>query len=222
MQQLLKTIKGPLLLRHYERTLCNVVAQVGADVNKCCEYDHLTGLLTFIPGLGPRKAANVKQKVMQSGSPVPTRRALLENRYVGPVVYNNAVAFLRIHHFDDNNRHEVQMHPLDNTRLHPDVYQKNSWAIKIATDALERADEGMRNREQASIKALRDVMDNSATEVARLFDQVKQEYEELYGPNSFNAEEWSPVTDVPADFWHGNGLNEHTDGAKIFMFRGMA
>jgi transcription elongation factor SPT6 len=171
-------------------------------VNKCCEYDHLTGLLTFIPGLGPRKAANAKQKITQQGSPIPTRRALLENRYVGPVVYNNAVAFLRIYHFDDNNRHQVQMHPLDNTRLHPDVYQKNNWATKIATDALERADEGMRNREQAGIKALRDVMENSAKEVQRLFDQVKREWEEHYGPNSFNAAQWNPITDVPPDFWH--------------------
>lgn len=202
MQQLMKRFKGPLLLRQYERSLCDVVAQVGADVNKCCEFDHLTGLLTFIPGLGPRKTANLKQRVIQQGTPVPTRRSLLENRFVGPVVYNNAVAFLRIYHFNENNRHQVQMHPLDNTRLHPDVYQKNNWATKIATDALERAEEGIRNREAAGIKALRDVMDNSSQEVQRLFDQVKQEWEEHYGHNSFNAAQWNPITEVPADFWH--------------------
>ncbi|KAL3925612.1 MAG: hypothetical protein SGILL_000286 [Bacillariaceae sp.] len=201
VQQLLKRFRGPLLLRHYERALCDVVAQVGADVNKCSEYDHLTGLLTFVPGFGPRKAANVKQKVIQQGSAVPTRRALLENRYVGPVVYNNAVAFLRIYHFDNNTRNQIQTHPLDNTRLHPDVYQKNNWATKIATDALERAEDGMRHREQAGIKALRDVMDNSSEEVQRLFDQVKREWEEHYGLNSFNAAQWNPITDVPADFW---------------------
>lgn len=200
MQQLLKRFKGPLLLRHYERALCDVVAQVGADVNKCSEFDHLTGLLTFVPGLGPRKAANLKQRIIQQGSPIPTRRSLLENRFVGPVVYNNAVAFLRIYHFNENTRHQVQMHPLDNTRLHPDVYQKNNWATKIATDALERAEEGGRNREQAGIKALRDVMDNSGQEVQRLFDQVKREWEERYG--TFDAAQWNPITEVPADFWH--------------------
>jgi transcription elongation factor SPT6 len=201
MQQLLKRFKGPLLLRHYERVLCDVVAEVGADVNKCCEFDHLLGLLTFVPGLGPRKAANLKQRVVQQGSSIPTRRWLLENRVMGPVVYNNAVAFLRIHHFDANNRHQIQLHPLDNTRLHPDVYQKNNWASKIATDALERAEEGVRNKEQAGIKALRDVMDNSAQEVQRLYDQTKQEWEEHYGP-TFNPAEWNPRNDVPADFWH--------------------
>jgi transcription elongation factor SPT6 len=202
MQQMLKRFKAPLLLRHYERVLCDVVAQVGADINKCCEFDHLTGLLTFVPGLGPRKVANLKHRIIQQGSPIAKRRSLLEARFVGPVVYNNAVAFIRIYHFNESNRHQVQMHPLDNTRLHPDVYQKNNWATKIATDALERAEEGVRNREQAGIKALRDVMDNSAQEVQRLFDQVKREWEEHYGPNSFNAAQWNPITEVPADFWH--------------------
>jgi len=202
MQQLLKTLRGPLLLRHYERALCDVVADVGADVNKCCEFDHLQGLLTFVPGLGPRKAANLRQRVIQQGSAIPSRRSLLENRFMGPVVYNNAVAFLRIHHFDENSRHQFQMHPLDNTRLHPDVYQKNNWATKIATDALERAEDGTRNREAAGIKALRDVMDNSAQEVQRLFETTKEEWEKRHGPNSFNPAEWDPKVHVPPDFWN--------------------
>ena len=201
MQQLLKRFKGPLLLRHYERALCDAVAEVGADINKCCEFDHLLGLLTFVPGLGPRKAANLKQRVVQQGSAVPTRRSLLENRFMGPVVYNNAVAFLRIDHFDENSRHQIQMHPLDNTRLHPDVYQKNTWATKIATDALERAEDGGRNKEQAGIKALRDVMDNSAQEVQRLFEDTKQEWESHYGQGTFDVSKWNPKTDVPGDFW---------------------
>ena len=202
MQQLLKRFKGPLLLRHYERALCDVVAEVGADVNKCCEYSHLQGVLTFVPGLGPRKAAFLKQKVEQLGSSVPTRRSLLENRFMTPVVYNNAIAFLRIHHFDDNNSHQIQLHPLDNTRLHPDVYQKNNWASKIATDALERAEEGSRNREQAGIKALRDVMENSAQEIQRLYVGTKEEWEMHYGVGSFNASNWNPRTDVPVEVWH--------------------
>mmetsp|Transcript_3991 Transcript_3991/g.10444 ORF Transcript_3991/g.10444 Transcript_3991/m.10444 type:complete len:1955 (-) Transcript_3991:295-6159(-) len=201
MQQLLKRFKGPLLLRQYERALCDVVAEVGADVNKCCEYSHLQGVLTFVPGLGPRKAAFLKQKVEQLGSSIPTRRSLLENRFLSPVVYNNAIAFLRIHHFDDRS-HQIQLHPLDNTRLHPDVYQKNNWASKIATDALERAEEGSKNREQAGIKALRDVMDNSSQEIQRLYVGTKEEWEMHYGVGSFNASNWNPRTDVPIEVWH--------------------
>lgn len=202
MQQLLKRFKGPLLLKHYERALCDVVAEVGADVNKCCEYNHLQGLLTFVPGLGPRKAAYLKQRVEQLGSLVPTRRSLLENRFMGPVVYNNSIAFLRIHHVDEHSSQQVQLHPLDNTRLHPDVYQKNNWASKIATDALERAEEGTKNKEQAGIKALRDVIDNSAQEIQRLYIGTKQEWEMHYGVGSFNASNWNPRTDVPVEVWH--------------------
>ena len=202
MQQLLKRFKGPLLLRYYERALCDVVAEVGADVNKCCEYNHLQGVLTFVPGLGPRKAAFLKQKVEQLGSAVPTRRSLLENRFLSPVVYNNAIAFLRIHYFDSRHGHQFQpQHPLDNTRLHPDVYQKNNWASKIATDALERAEEGTKNREQAGIKALRDVIENSGQEIQRLYVGTKEEWEMHYGVGSFNASNWNPTTDVPLEVW---------------------
>jgi transcription elongation factor SPT6 len=201
MQQLLKRFKGPLLLRHYERALCDVVAEVGTDVNMCCEFDHLQGLLTFVPGLGPRKAAALKQRVVQQGTSVPTRRSLLENRFMGPVVYNNSIAFLKIHHFDENNRNQIQLHPLDDTRLHPDVYQKNNWASKIATDALERAEDVGRNREQAGLKALRDVMDNSAQEVERLFNATKEEWEMHYGP-TFDIANWYPKVSVPPDAWH--------------------
>ena len=201
MQQLLKRFKGPLLLRHYERALSDVVAEVGADVNKCCEYSHLQGILTFVAGLGPRKAAFLKQKVEQLGSSIPTRRSLLENRFLSPVVYNNAIAFLRIQHFEDSNSYHTQLHPLDNTRLHPDVYQKNNWASKIATDALERAEEG-KNREQAGIKALRDVIENSEQEIQRLYVGTKEEWEMHYGVGSFNASNWNPRTDVPVEVWH--------------------
>lgn len=201
MQQLLKRFRGPLLLRHYERALCDVVAEVGTDVNMCCEFAHLQGLLTFVPGLGPRKAAALKQRVVQQGTSIPTRRSLLENRFMGPAVYNNSVAFLRIHHFDENNRHQIQLHPLDDTRLHPDVYQKNNWASKIATDALERAEDVGRNREQAGMKALRDVMENSSEEVKRLFNATKEEWEMRYG-HTFNVANWNPRITVPNDAWH--------------------
>ena len=125
----------------------------------------------------------------------------MENRFLSPVVYNNAIAFLRIQHFEDSNSYHTQLHPLDNTRLHPDVYQKNNWASKIATDALERAEEG-KNREQAGIKALRDVIENSEQEIQRLYVGTKEEWEMHYGVGSFNASNWNPRTDVPVEVWH--------------------
>lgn len=194
LQQLLPSF---LLLRHYERALCEVVSAVGIDVNIACKYDHLHGLLSFVPGLGPRKAANLKQSVMQIGGAVGTRRSLLEKRLMGPVVYNNSVAFLRIRETDQ--MMDQLIHPLDDTRLHPDVYHRNNWAAKIATDALERAEGDGRNKDKAGIKALRDVMDNSAQEVERLYNATKEEWESRFGP-TFSVADWDPK-EVPLDAW---------------------
>lgn len=184
------------LLRQYERVLCEVVAEVGVDFNLDSAMDHLKGLLMFVPGLGPRKAAHLKQTLSAHGGAVARRRDLLEMRMLGPVVYNNAVAFFRVCEVDQLG--DQLLHPLDSTRLHPDVYLRNNWAVKIAFDALERDD--LRTREQAALKALRDVMDNSNREVQRLFNATKEEWEKHFGP-TFNVKDWDPRTSVPPDMW---------------------
>ena len=53
-----------------------------------------------------------------------------------PVVYNNAIAFLRIQDKDDIGN-QMDLNPLDNRCLHPDIYILNTWVNKIATDAFE-------------------------------------------------------------------------------------
>lgn len=196
LQQLLPKT---LLLRHYERVLCDVVSDVGVDINTACTFDHVHGLLSLVPGLGPRKAANIRQSVTRLGAAVPSRRSLLEKRLMGPVVYNISVAFLRIREIEQ--LANQFLHPLDDTRLHPDVYLRNNWAVKIAIDALERVDEETLNKEAHAIKALRDVMDNSGQEVERLFKATKQEWVKHYGP-TFNVSDWNPRISVPADQWH--------------------
>ena len=187
-----------MLLRQYERVLCEVVADVGVDLNASCTFDHLRGLLMFVPGLGPRKAANLKQIVTKTGDTISRRKELLEKRLIGNIVYNNAVAFLRI---SDLEQHSEQLlHPLDETRLHPDTYIRNTWAVKIAVDALEREEQSTA-KEQAAFKALHDVMENSRKEVKRLFEATKAEWERLYGP-TFNIKDWDPRINVPSDLWH--------------------
>ena len=186
-----------LLLRQYERVLCSVVADVGVSLNLCCAFDHLRGLLMLTPGLGPRKGANLKQTVSQMDGIVSRRRDLLEKRLLGPIVYNNSIAFLRIQEVD-NNSDQFYFHPLDATRLHPDVYLRNNWAIKIAFDALEREDP--KSKEATAIKAIRDVMDDSSREIKRLLDATEAEWRQLYGP-TFNKKDWDPRVNVPSDHW---------------------
>lgn len=190
-----------LLLREYERILCRAVAEVGVDINLACKYDHIHGLLSFIPGLGPRKAASLKHGLDRIGGVVASRRDLLGKRLVGPFVYNNAVAFLRIRDIDALSNQ--LLHPLDDTRLHTHVYHRNNWATKIAIDALEMDNDDTANsgNDDKAITAIRDIMDDSHNEVQRLFDATKVEWERVYGHATFNVGAWDPRINVPAESW---------------------
>ncbi len=197
LQQLLPKT---LLLREYERALCRAVAEVGVDINLSCKYDHIHGLLSFIPGLGPRKAASLKQSMDRIGGVVVTRRDLLGKRLVGPFVYNNAVAFLRIREIDSLSNQ--LLHPLDDTRLHPHVYHRNNWATKIAIDALEMDNDEATSsgNDDKAISAIRDIMEDSRKEIRRLFDATKAEWERTY-QESFSTDTWDPQVNVPAESW---------------------
>lgn len=195
-QYLPKTI----LLRKYERILSTSVAEVGVDLNSACKHDHLHGLLTFVPGLGPRKAASLKHSMDRIGGVVASRKEILEKRLVGPVVYNNAVAFLRFRDIDELSGQ--YLHPLDDTRLHPDVYARNNWATKIAIDALE-LDSGetlSSGDEERAWSAIRDIMQDSRNEVKNLYHATKAEWERSYG-HTFNVGGWDPKVNVPLDSW---------------------
>ncbi len=189
-----------LLLREYERVICRAVAEVGVDINLACKYDHLHGLLAFVPGLGPRKAASLKHGLDRIGGVIATRKDLLGKRLVGPFVYNNAVAFLRIRDIDALS-HQI-LHPLDDTRLHPQVYHINNWATKIAIDALEmdNDEEAGSGNDEKAIMAIRDIMEDSRKEVHRLFEATKVEWQGVYG-TTFNVGAWDPQVTVPAESW---------------------
>ncbi len=198
MQQLLPK---SLLLREYERVLCQAVANVGVDINLACKYDHLHGYLSFVPGLGTRKAASLKHSLDRIGGVIASRRDILAKRLVGPVVYNNAVAFLRIRDIDALSNQ--LLHPLDDTRLHPDVYVRNNWATKIAIDALEvdnGDNESNADREDRAISAIRDIMQDSHNQIKSLFEATKDEWERQHGYN-FNVSAWNPKINVPDDRW---------------------
>jgi len=127
---------------------------------------------------------------------VPSRKYLLAKRLLGPLVYNNSAAFLRIRECEQlAGRH---IHPLDDTRLHPDVYIRNTWALKIAVDALEEHVSGA-DEEELYIRAVRDVMLDSRKQVVSLFNATRKQWENMYGP-TFSIAGWDPHG-LPADAW---------------------
>jgi Transcriptional accessory protein len=201
IHHLQQVLPKTVLLREYERVLSRAVAEVGVDINLACKYDHLNGMLSFVPGLGPRKAASIKHSMDRIGGVVASRKEILAKRMVGPIVYNNSVPFLRIRGIDSL-RNQF-LHPLDDTRLHPDVYVRNNWATKIAIDALEIDNvENNSNvdKDDKAVLAIRDIMQDSRNEIKRLYDATKDEWERNYG-FTFDVGGWNPKVNVPTDSW---------------------
>jgi transcription elongation factor SPT6 len=45
--------------------MMNAVNDAGVDLNMACEKEHMRGLLQFVAGLGPRKAAALRTGISQ-------------------------------------------------------------------------------------------------------------------------------------------------------------
>ncbi|KAL6060672.1 Transcription elongation factor SPT6 [Balamuthia mandrillaris] len=132
------------MLKHLHRCFTDVVNMVGVDVNRCKLHRHAAGVLRYVSGLGPRKANALLQALDRKGALVTSRDELEEiilqehgMKDVAmdgqSVVYTNCIGFLRIRekHFFSSN---VELDPLDDTRIHPDDY---GFARKMAADALD-------------------------------------------------------------------------------------
>eukprot|EP00923_Selenidium_pygospionis_P043093 GHVN01074259.1.p1 GENE.GHVN01074259.1~~GHVN01074259.1.p1 ORF type:complete len:1821 (+),score=338.49 GHVN01074259.1:495-5465(+) len=132
------------------RAAVQVVAHVGVDLSKveAGREKHTLSALPLVPGLGPRKAAELVEKI-GAVNRITFRRQLLDadattstpisptgastRSYLTKEVYTNAVAFLRMgESYEDDERMDDL---LDSTRIHPILgYQ---WATKICRDAQE-------------------------------------------------------------------------------------
>lgn len=93
-------------------------------------------MLAFIGGLGLRKADALRRDIPRKMSYVSHRKHLLERKVLPKIVYNNCAGFLRICE-DGNSESEYALDPLDDTRIHPEVYNTHNFAPKICSDALE-------------------------------------------------------------------------------------
>jgi len=145
-------------LRALERCLVDAVCETGVDLNRCLSQDHYQGMLTFVGGLGLRKAHSLRLSIRRRLGSIQGRRELLEGKLVGKVVFTNASGFLRI--TDDTPDRERGLDPLDDTRIHPECYISNDFAPKICADALEV----MHNAEVYVTTVLR-IMENSKNEL---------------------------------------------------------
>ena len=118
--------------------LCKAVSNVGVDLNSCLKYEHKSCLLSFVPGLGPRKSSALLKRLQQDGSILENRSQLITICEIGPTVFLNCAAFIKIDICEIRDKGtDSYIEDLDGSRVHPETYD---WAKKMAVDALEYDD----------------------------------------------------------------------------------
>ena len=118
--------------------ICRAISSVGVDLNSCLKHEHKANLLSFVPGLGPRKASAMLKRLHQDGSILENRSQLITICEIGPTVFLNCAAFIKIDVQDIREKGtDSYIEDLDGSRVHPETYD---WAKKMAVDALEYDD----------------------------------------------------------------------------------
>jgi len=100
-----------------QRVLCDVVASVGVNIVDVTSYPCRSGLIQFVPGLGPRKARSLFQ-FARGG--ISSRKAL--ESIFGKVVFANCAPFLRFLSYSSDHSNPVDY--LDGTRISPEHYDE--------------------------------------------------------------------------------------------------
>ena len=76
----------------------NRTCEVGVDINKCVAHNHMSNLVQFVGGLGPRKGAALLKTLrqMQSSQRLENRQQLVTLCHMGPKVLINCAGFIKI------------------------------------------------------------------------------------------------------------------------------
>ena len=138
LHPLQKLVNAHTLRKRVDNAFIRVVSEVGVDVNRILGHTWMQPVMQFVPGLGPRKALSLVEGLLRSDARLESRNQLKDsaensqlrpNEYFGPVVWDNAVAFLKV---SSNDRVYIRdWNPLDGTRIHPVAY---AIAKKIGDD----------------------------------------------------------------------------------------
>ena len=96
LHPLQKQINQAKLSDALEEINLQCVNNVGVDLNLVIDHDHMHTLLSFISGLGPRKAKKLIQELKSRNTKIYKRTELFEKHYLGKCCYNSACAFFKI------------------------------------------------------------------------------------------------------------------------------
>jgi len=152
-----------------------VCCYIGVDINHTIMYDHLQPLLSYIGGLGPKKAAVVLDKLkeqyhVQGGKTLFSRKEIIANQILDKRVFFSAAGFIRIidpfvekskdsrgkqRSRPKGQKKDLVINPLENSRVHPENY---GIAMKIAEEALRGESEEQKQSDNDIVKVISEVM----------------------------------------------------------------
>lgn len=113
----------------------DMVCLVGIKLNDAIRSDYEAKKLSYIAGLGVRKAAGVLRGIESQGGAIVRRDDLILKGLVTKTVFMNCAPFVNLPVPD---RYDKEVELLDATRIHPEDYE---LARKMASDALDLTDE---------------------------------------------------------------------------------
>ena len=158
-----------------ETVLVDYVNMCGVELNDAAADSYIANLLSYVAGLGPRKANQLLKVINLNGGTVGTREELLgvnnTHAAMGIKVWNNSASTLYL----DYDPTEPESEYLDNTRIHPEDYD---IARKMAADALELDEEDIKAEvdDNGTGAIIRKLIKDDAQE--RVNDLILEEYAE--------------------------------------------
>ncbi|KAK3809752.1 MAG: SH2 domain-containing protein, partial [Linnemannia gamsii] len=143
-----------------DRALVNVINDVGLDINDVVLSPYKAVMLPYICGLGTRKAQNLIRTIERDSATrgVNRRSDLVLRKLLTRNIFMNCCSFLRVHT-------ERGGDILDETRIHFEDY---NLARKMAADALEIDEEGLKEYEEESQHVEELMRDNNAERLNEL------------------------------------------------------
>ena len=87
-------VPSSYLRKMFTRTLCQEVVTAGVYFQELFTYPDAYSELSFVPGLGVRKARNLKEMIASMGKHMKNREMMKEMLNLGDEVYKNCNAFM--------------------------------------------------------------------------------------------------------------------------------
>lgn len=183
-------VSSMALLAALERAFAHAVALTGVSLNQAIAHPHRSRTLQFVSGLGPRKAsalidlAKKDDGIVVSREDTPSRsrgdydddvddrrsqylslQGLLKGQ---KHVFKNAAGFVKVEYYND-----VEIDPLDETRVHPESYV---FAWQLAGEACDKdipVNDGTPNYFKKQSKLVREASVSSSKRLKKTLKKKK-------------------------------------------------